>query len=178
EITKKQRYDGDSVTISSTSGVPNAPSSSLLREQTVIAYDDQQRVYQTQVYSVNQSTGAVSSTALTTNNWYNHRGQLIKTSEPGGLVTKNSYDGAGRLLTQYLSDGGGDTSWTDAGTVSSDNVLSQFENQYDADGNVILQIDRERTHDETTTGALGNATTAPKARVSYVASYYDAANRS
>ena len=31
--------------------------------------------------------------------------------------------------------------------------------------------------DETATGALGNATTTPKARVSYAANYYDAANR-
>src|SRR5207247_1577331 len=48
---------------------------------------------------------------------------------------------------------------------------------YDANGNVILTTARERNHDETATGALGNATTTPKARVSYVADYYDAANR-
>ena len=66
---------------------------------------------------------------------------------------------------------------SDAGTVTSDNVLSQFESQYDADGNVILTTTRQRFHDETTTGALGDAGTAPKARVYYAAAYFDAANR-
>ncbi|MFL5244587.1 MAG: RHS repeat-associated core domain-containing protein [Gemmataceae bacterium] len=61
--------------------------------------------------------------------------------------------------------------------MTGDNVLSQTESTYDKDGKVILVTDRERNHDETTTGALGNPTTAPKARVSYTASYYDPANR-
>jgi len=64
-FSQKQHYDGDGVTITSTSGVPNAPSASLLREQTAISYDDQRRVYKTVVYDVNQSTGSVSSTGLT-----------------------------------------------------------------------------------------------------------------
>src|SRR5262249_19549199 len=38
-------------------------------------------------------------------------------------------------------------------------------------------ITKDRFHDETATGELGDATTAPKARVSYVAMYYDAADR-
>jgi len=53
----------------------------------------------------------------------------------------------------------------------------QVETTYDADSNAILTTTRQRNHDETATGALGNATTAPKARVSYAAGYYDAANR-
>src|SRR5262249_34408964 len=61
--------------------------------------------------------------------------------------------------------------------VAGNNVLSQIETQYDANGNPILQIQRDRFHDETATGALGNASTTPRARVSYVAAYYDAANR-
>jgi hypothetical protein len=56
-------------------------------------------------------------------------------------------------------------------------VLQQTDTQYDKDGNLILVTTRQRFHNETATGALGNATTAPKARVSYVAYYYDAANR-
>ena len=47
----------------------------------------------------------------------------------------------------------------------------------DKDGNAILVTDRQRNHDETATGALGNPTTAPKSRVSYTASYFDLANR-
>jgi RHS repeat-associated protein len=177
EVTEVQSYDGDGVTITSSGGVPQAPSSSLLRAQTVASYDDQGRVYQAQQYGVNPSTGSVSTYALTTNTFYNHRGAVIKTSEPGGLVTKTTYDGAGRATVVYTTDGGGDSSWSDAGTVTGDAVLEQAECNYDADGNVILTTTRQRNHDETTTGALGNASTTPKARVSYMADYYDAANR-
>jgi hypothetical protein len=42
---------------------------------------------------------------------------------------------------------------------------------------VLTTISKDRFHDETTTGELGNATTAPKARVSYATSYYDKGNR-
>src|SRR5207302_5987234 len=177
EVVTKQSYDGDGVTITVSNGVPAAPSSSLLREQTTTSYDDQQRKYQTQVFVVNQTTGALSSTGLTTSTWYDHRGNAIKSAAPGGVVTKKQYDGAGRVIVAYTSDGGGDTTWADAGNVIGDNVLSQIESQYDGDGNAILTIDRERFHNETATGALGNATTAPLARVSYDAKYVDAANR-
>ena len=67
EVTEEERFDGDGVTITSSGGVPTAPSSSLLRAETVTNYDDQQRPYQTIVYDVNQSSGSVSSTGLTTN---------------------------------------------------------------------------------------------------------------
>ncbi len=177
EVTRTQQYDGDGVTITSTGGVPNAPSSSLLRAQADTLYDEQRRAYRTEVYSVDPSTGSVSSNTLTTDVWYSHRGLPIKTAQPGGLVTKQSYDGAGRPTITYTSDGGGDSSWGDAGNVTGDNVLQQVENTYDADGNVILQTTRQRFDSETTTGALGNPSTAPLARVYYVASYYDAANR-
>jgi RHS repeat-associated protein len=177
EVTQQQQYDGDGVTLTSSNGVPQPPSASLLRAQTNTAYDDQSRTYQAQVFSVNPTTGAVSSTALTTNSWFNHRGFVIATSQPGGLVLKTAYDGAGRATVQYTSDGASGTTWTAAGSVSGDNVLSQVEQTYDADGNVLLTTDRERFHNETATGALGNPTMAPKARVSYVADYYDLASR-
>src|SRR5262249_9629289 len=112
-----------------------------------------------------------------TNIWRNHRGLTIKTSQPGGIVSKTAYDGAGRVTTQYTSDGGGDSSWTDAGNVTGDAVLSQIETTNDSDGNVIMTTDRQRKHQEIPTGALGNPTTTPEARVSYVTAYYDAVNR-
>jgi RHS repeat-associated protein len=184
EPTQVQSYDGDTVTLSFSGGVPQAPSSSLLRAQTNTSYDDEGRVYLSQTYSVNPSTGAVSSTALSTNTWYNHRGLVIETSQPGGLKTKNAYDGAARTTAIYMTDGNGDAapgttnSWANAGTVSStNNVLEQDETTYDADGNVILTTTRQRNHDETTGGPLGNETTTPKARVSFMAYYYDLANR-
>jgi YD repeat-containing protein len=127
--------------------------------------------------NVNQSTGVPSSSALTTNTYYNHRGQVIEVSNPGGLVEKMQYDGAGRQTEDYQTDGAGGTSWTAAGSVASDNVLQQTDTSYDAASNVIEVTTRQRFDNETTLGALGNPTTAPKARVSYIANYYDAANR-
>ena len=163
--------------LSTSGGVPSAPSSSLLRAETVTSYDDQGRVYESQEYEVNPSTGSVSTYALTTEYWYNHRGELIKESDPGGLVTKDKYDGAGRETVTYTTDGAGGTSWSAASSVSSDHVLEQVEYTYDNDGNVILTTTRERDNTETATGALQNPTTSPEARVYYEADYYDAANR-
>ncbi|MFL5245944.1 MAG: RHS repeat domain-containing protein [Gemmataceae bacterium] len=177
EATQVQQFDGDGVTITSTGGVPNAPAASLLRAQSKAAYDDQGRDYQTQTYSVDPTTGAVSSTAVTSNVWYDHRGNVLESSVPGGLVSKTTYDGAGREIVSYATDGASGTSWSNASSVTSDNVLSQIETTYDKNSNAIEVADRERNHDETQLGALGNPTTGPKARVSYSASYYDAADR-
>ena len=50
---------------------------------------------------------------------------------------------------------------------------------YDGDGNVIetVKSDRFNTDATTATGALGTPTTGVNARVSYAASYFDAADR-
>jgi RHS repeat-associated protein len=184
ETTQVDRYDGDTVTSTSSGGVPQAPSAALLRARSTSSYDEQGRVYLTQVYSVNPSTGAVSTTSLNTNTWFNHRGLVIESSQPGGLKTKNAYDGASRTTVVYTTDGNGDAapgtanSWANAGTVSTtNNVLTQVETSYDNDSNVLLTTMRQRNHDEATGGPLGNETTTPKARVSFVANYYDLANR-
>jgi RHS repeat-associated protein len=180
EVTASDRYDGDGLDLTNwpyTNGVPNPPSASLLRTHTVTAYDDQQRVYLTSTFSVDQGNGTVSANSLNTNTWYDHRGNVIKTSPPGGVVTKAAYDGARRVVRTYTTDEVASPSWTEAGTVANNNVLSQTEAQYDAAGNVLFTIRRDRFHNETTLGALGTPTTAPLARVSYVAGYYDLANR-
>ena len=76
-------------------------------------------MYQTKVYSVDPANGSASSTALTTNVWYDSRGNAIKVSSPGGLVQKVTYDGAGRPTVQYQSDGGGDSGYGDADDVAA-----------------------------------------------------------
>jgi YD repeat-containing protein len=177
-VLTSQQYDGDGVMLTFTAGVPNPPSASLLRAQTTAEYDEQGRIYQTNTYSVDQTNGTVSSYSLTTNTWYNHRGLAIKTSPPGAATTKTSYDGAGRPTVVYSTDANGDSTWSDATTVSStNNVLQQTEYSYDNDGNILLQVTRDRFDNETQGGPLGNPTTHPYARVYYVANYYDAANR-
>ena len=127
EAVETQVYDGDGMTISTVDGVPQSPSASLLGAQEIDSYDDQGRVYQTQVYDVNPTTGAVSTNALTTKDYYDHRGDLIAESAPGGLWTKSVYDGAGRDVMDYTTDGAGGTTWADAGSVANDNVLEQVQ---------------------------------------------------
>ncbi len=177
EVTKTRTYDGDTVSITTTSGVPNAPSSSLLRAQTETLYDEQNRIYRNLVYSVSSSLGTVSTDSLATNYWYDRAGQVIKTSVPGGLVQKTIYDGAGRVTKQYASDGGSDSGWSDADDVTSDNVLEQVEFAYDSGSNVILTTTKQHFHDDTGTGELGTVSSGNKARVSYKAAYYDGADR-
>jgi len=178
EVVSSERYDGDGVTVTSTGGVPNRPSSTLLRAKTTPQVDDQGRVYRSNTYSVNQSTGAVYSNTLDSNTWYDHRGNVIASAPPGGLVTKTTYDGAERPTVVYQTDAYMDSTWNDASTVSTNNnVLTQTETTYDKSDNAILVTTRDRFDNETQGGPLGNPTMHPYARVSYVANYYDAANR-
>jgi RHS repeat-associated protein len=179
EVTSVGQYDGDGVTIQTQNGVPQPPAASLLRSYSTTAYDDQGRVYQTHTYSVDPTTGAVSSMALTTNDYYDHRGNLIAESAPGGLWTKDTYDGAGRLVTESYTDGGSGTTWAGAASLENDMVLEQTQSIYDANGNVTETIDRQRFHDASGTGALAgpSSTTAPRSRDYYTDFYYDAADR-
>jgi RHS repeat-associated protein len=179
EVVSSEQYDGDGVNITVTNGVPDRPAANLLRAKTTTQYDDQGRVYQTNTFSVDQNNGTVSTNSLTTGTWVDHRGNVLKVVQPGGPVTKYAYNGAGLKVAAYLTDGLGDSTWADAGSVANNNVPSETDTQYDSDGNPILVIQRDRFHDETRHGALGdaNSTDQAKARASYVASYYDAANR-
>jgi YD repeat-containing protein len=52
--------------------------------------------------------------ALTSNTWYDSRGDVIKESQPGGQVTKTVYDGAGRATLEYSVDGSRDATYPDA----------------------------------------------------------------
>ena len=140
------------------------------------SFDDRGRVWRQETFSVNTSTGVVGS-SLKSDFWYDSRGNNIKSLAPGGLVTKNAIDGAGRTTATYFSDGGGDTAYADADDVTGDKVLEERHNTYDLAGNVLLATSKLRFHDATATGALGDASTNPKARVSYKAFYYDKINR-
>jgi YD repeat-containing protein len=177
EVTQTQQYVGDGVTPTIANGVLQALPSSDLRAQENDSYDDQGRLYQTQVYDVNPSTGTVSTSALTTNYYYDHRGDLMAESTPGGLWTKSVYDGAGRDVTDYTTDGAGGTTWIDAASVANDTVLEQTQTVYDGDSNVIETIDSQRFHNATGTGALGTPTSGIGARVYFAANYYDNADR-
>src|SRR5207253_6334580 len=74
ETTATDEYDGDGVTITSSGGVPNAPSSSLRRAHGTRDFDDQGRVYASHTFSVDQSSGTLSTYSLTASTWFDHRG--------------------------------------------------------------------------------------------------------
>ena len=141
------------------------------------SYDEQGQVYRTDTYDVNPTTGSVGTNTLYTLTWHDARGNVIETQAPGGLVTKDTFDGAGRLTMEYQTDGGGGTGYAAASSVSSDTVLTQTAYTYDSDGNLTETVTRDRFDTATGTGALGTPTTGVNARVSYMAYYYDLANR-
>ncbi len=175
EITTVSQFDGDAVTLTN-----SKPSASLLRAYAVLSYDDQGRVYRTSQYSVNQSTGAVSTYALSTNRFYDHRGNVLAESAPGGQVTRYRFDGAGRFAGSSISDGPGGVTWSGAGTLFAVHAITQTQITYDGDGNVILVTRKDRFDNDTDsdTGGLGSPTSSTnKARISYEAYYYDAADR-
>jgi len=159
-----------------------------LRSYSTAQYDEQGRTFRFTMFSVDPSSGHVSSDGIVSNTWFDHRGEVIKSATSGGAVSKVQYDGAGRTTKSFTTDGGGDAApgatgnWADALTVTGDIVLNQVEYTYDADGNVLMVTNRERFHDATTsqTGELGDPSSTgstAKARVSYSLSYYDLGNR-
>ena len=80
---------------------------------------------------------------------------------------------------EYQTDGGSGTSYTDAGEITGDAVLTQTQTKYDGDGNVIETITSDRFNTDSTTaaGALGTRSSGNEARVYYTANYYDLADR-
>jgi len=145
EVIEQQVYVGDGVTPSISSGVLSLPggTSSDLRAETITGFDNQGHVYETQTYDVSPSSGSVSTYALTANYYYDADGNLIAESAPGGLWTKMDYDGAGREVMVYQTDGHSGTSYSDAGSVSGDTVLSQTQTLYDKDG-MVAETEKKR----------------------------------
>jgi hypothetical protein len=181
EAIETQVYNGDGVTPTISSGVLSLPdgTSSDLQAQTVTSFDELGQVYQTQVYSVNPTNGDVSEYALTTNYYRDGDGNVIATSAPGGLWTKDTFNGAGWQVMQYETDGGGGTSYAAASSITSDVVLTQTKTDYNADGfqTETITSDRFNTDSIDSTGALGTPTSGIGARVSYEGYYYDDGER-
>ena len=82
---------------------------------------------------------------------------------PGGLVTKDQYDGAGRLVDRRPRPTAPAARLGQRRRRSTgDHVLTETLTTYDADGNAILTTTKDRFDNDdrrTDTGALGNPTT-------------------
>jgi RHS repeat-associated protein len=179
--TGQSVYDGDGVGIvdANNDGVPDAPAAALLRSSQTVAYDAQSRVFRTTELAVDQSTGAIISGTLITNLFYDRRGHLVRRTAPTSPVMQFRFDGAGRMMVSYVLGNIPDATWASATSLTNIVVAEQTENVFDGVGNTILTVTRQRFHDISTTtkGALGTPTTGIKARVSYIAGYFDAADR-
>jgi RHS repeat-associated protein len=187
EPVASRTYAGDGVSLNDFATWTSTTDASKLRAYSTQSYDDQGRVYLAQTCSVDPTTGAVGA-SLATNTYYDHRGEVIDESDPGGLVTKHQFDGAGRDIKDSTTDGGvlngAAQSWANAGTTVNDMVLEQTLNSYDGDGNQTETVHRQRFDSDPTqagaggTGDLAGPTGGSLAsRDYYTANYYDAANR-
>jgi RHS repeat-associated protein len=180
-VTGRSVFDGDGIQVidANADGVPDKPAAALLRSSQVSFYDAQDRVFRTQELFVDQTTGAVGTPQLTTNLFYDRRGNVAATFAPNAPVMQSRYDGAGRLTTSFTLGNLPSATWANATSLTASLVLEQTEYTYDAASNVILTTNRQRFHDASSSllGSLGTPTSGIPARVSFAASYYDAADR-
>lgn len=142
------------------------------------ALDALARPYLQQAYGVNQSNGALTY-PLKTESWYDPRGLLIKTVQPGfNGYTKTQFDTLRRVNSSYLAyppTGGLDGNSND---VTDDIVIEQNETSYDDASNLLLRTARQRFHDATGTGPLnGPSGLQPLARVTYASQWPDPIGR-
>ena len=162
-------------------GVPDAPPAASLRAKTEYELDALGRMYRTKQYKIDQTftdgklgyDAPSASGYMTTQMWYDGRGNVLMTCADGGPVIKRVYDAIGRVTAEYVSNGAGGLTADMAQDVSGDIVLQQTQRQYGDSGGVAFQTVRERFHNATGTGALA----AADSRASYTAYYYDPAGR-
>jgi YD repeat-containing protein len=180
EAISVESYQGDGVAVvdADNDGVPDQPDLSLFVSKTTAQYDNLGRVYQSQVWDYWAAQGYSFGEKLTSEMWFGLRGEVIKTTAPGGGAQKMQYDGAGRLTTSYALSDDFSSDWYTAQNVWYNTVFQQVEYVYDANSNVTQTTSRARFHDQMTAwGALGTPSTPVPARVSYAGAYYDALDR-
>ena len=170
EQTSAAVYDGDTVTMTDNDkdGLPDSLPGAARRALSDTFYDGRGRVYSTVEHAIGQTDGQDGG-SLTTGYWYDQRDNPVKTSNPGGLVSKTVYDKADRAVAQSTTDGGSDVAtgsggtWASAMDLSGDAIIEQVATEYDKNGNPIFL----------TSSQLGDSSS----RVSHTANWYDAADR-
>ena len=178
-------YDGDGVALVDANGTPVKPAAGLVSSGASL-FDDRGQVYRTLQYNV---VAGARSGSLATDYWHDNRGDVIKTRQPGGLVNKSQYDGAGRITVQAATDGGGDPApgqsdpYAYAANFTGDIVLQEADTFYDANGNAIQTATKLRNHDaadknKPILGSKGNTGLDPfNSRVSFAANWCDEDDR-
>jgi len=133
-------------------------------------YDERGQVYKSVLHHINQpnqSSPGTSSASITTNMWYDVRGQQI--ASIGSQLSKTTYDRLGRPIVQYTLAGVGTADLAGASSLTSDLVLEERRTVYDtatafnpssptsasSSGQPVLAVSLSRNHDKTATGELG-----------------------
>ncbi len=160
----------------------NTTANGQLLARTLTFWDDRNRVYQTQVYSVDPNTGALGN-SLVDNTWYDLASNIIKTLPAGAQTfTKQVYDSQARVTASYQGyyTGSGTEPYSDVGQVTSQNIIfEQTLTTYD-DANNVIEVDSYQQFDSATSSGVLNppySGTQPLARVSYVANFPDGIGR-
>jgi RHS repeat-associated protein len=166
-------------------------STNRLTERGVL-YDSLNRVYQTQVYDISQSTGT-GSNYLARNSFYDRNDRVVASSPTYAAGTETAYDGVGRQYetrtvtalqsTSYSSGAYQYCAPTPSPTLSAmsggnNGVLELSHQTLDANGNVVETDTFEDNHDDIVGGNPGiNLTNNNNYVRRTVFSWYDAANR-
>jgi RHS repeat-associated protein len=154
--------------------------SGILVARSDTLYDTRGRVYRTLTYAVDPDTGEVGN-ALANNTWYDASGNPIKQQAAGSqLFTKTVYDGARRTVRVFQGFDADETAWADASSVADDTIVEQVQNVFDDAGNLLSMARAMRMHTagEDQLGPLNDPSgPAPRARVTYQATWYDGVGR-
>lgn len=134
-------------------------------------FDPLGRVYKAINFSV---SGGTATSGPSSEKWYDGSGNVIKSTVPTSrTLTKYRFDGLGRKIRVYTTVNAADDTYAEAGSVATDIVLEQKEISYDAAGNVVYILGRQRFHNASGTGELANPTIEPRARLDHTAFYND-----
>jgi RHS repeat-associated protein len=149
--------------------------SSELRGRSESKFDERGLVYLGIQHNVS-NTGVIGN-HLTSNFWYNGRRMLVKEASPNGLFQKTKYDGARRIAATFASFDDAETTYAQTFDVVGDTVIDETVLTYDADGNVLYTTRYERTSTASVTGDLATGWAVGNARRTFVAHWFDVANR-
>jgi RHS repeat-associated protein len=138
------------------------------------SFDGRGRVFQEAKYNVAFGT---PGNRLRTSYWYDGRGHLVKTRSPNGAFSKVTYDGAGRLKATFLSYQDAESVYDDADDVAGDTVIEQAVNTFDLNSNTIQTTSYARVSSSVKTGDLATGWAIADSRRTFVASWYDTADR-
>lgn len=137
----------------STSTDPTASTSANRVTLSETAFDERGQVFRSTTWEIVQSSGAKGS-SLTSDNWYDDSGRLVKTF--GRQIIKTAFDRLGRTLDRFVCAKLNDTTYANALDIAGDNVLEQTHSAIDpTSGRPLAQWTVQRAHDDAISGSSG-----------------------